>query len=233
MRPLIIRSVPLLLAVLFPATGITDTGNDATTIGCKKNATNAQLWIEATVITSIGAEGQPTCPLLEDKELRKLVNKFGAGTTFAFPDTNYLEGYSCLSSMELDGELLLENDLDNPVALQGYSESGQRLFPVPDPGEPEGQTQDVFVTSADGTLQGGAAMTAVHLKGEDGTSFDVLLDDHFFITPFTGDTEDFIVVGSRGDYEVSGRLSGQGVILSETPLIIDLVISGFVCLTDN
>ena len=80
-------------------------------------------------------------------------------------------------------------------------------------------------------------MTAVHLEGEDeeGNSykFDLLLDDHFLITTQSGeDTEDFLVIGSRGDYKkADGRLTGRGQIIQTDPLLgIMFKVSGTLCL---
>lgn len=77
-------------------------------------------------------------------------------------------------------------------------------------------------------------MTAVHLqgRGSDGAPyvFDVLLDDHFLVTPTGEDTEDFFVVGSKGPYKVSGRLAGAGQIVGQSPLTVMFDISGTLCL---
>jgi hypothetical protein len=73
-------------------------------------------------------------------------------------------------------------------------------------------------------------MTAVHLEGED-TSIDLLVDDHFLIQPATGeDTENFLILGAKGDYKVSGRLTGRGQIIGVAPLSIAFDITGPVCL---
>ena len=55
--------------------------SEPTVIGCDPRAELAHLSLQAVASTSF----DDTCPLLEEKELRKLVDKFGAGTTFAHP----------------------------------------------------------------------------------------------------------------------------------------------------
>jgi hypothetical protein len=109
-----------------------------------------------------------------------------------------------------------------------FTESAQRLFPVPG-------GQALFAVSTDETLQAGAAMTLLHLEGASqspGTplKLDILLDDHFLLDPFGVDAEDFNVVGSKGTYDVLGRMSAQGQVLSPFPLIVSFEISGDVCL---
>jgi hypothetical protein len=127
------------------------------------------------------------------------------------------------------------------IAIAGgtsYSESAQRLFPVPD-----GQgfnpfdlndtgSPNLFALSANGSLQAGAAMTVLHLEEDDGgesVKLDLVLDDHFLVSG-SADTEDFNIVGSKGDYKVSGRLTGTGQILLLDPLTVEFTISGTVCL---
>jgi hypothetical protein len=198
-----------------------------TSIGCSKRAISANLAIQAVAYTSIDDQFQLSCPLLEEKESRKLVDKFGGGTTFAHP---FIPG-TCLSGAVTSGMLLLDDGTEIEIdTTASYTESSQRLFPVPsDQGD-----VNLFATSEDGTLQAGAAMTAVHLEGEDtnGDSykFDLLLDDHFLLTQFGEDTEDFLIVGSSGDYKASGRLTGKGQIISQQPLGIMFEVSGTLCL---
>ncbi len=77
-------------------------------------------------------------------------------------------------------------------------------------------------------------MTAFHLEAESGSqpdiNLDLLLDDHFFLGPTGEDVEDFNVVGSRGEFEVSGRLAGVGQILKQQPLFVEYEVSGSLCL---
>jgi hypothetical protein len=83
-------------------------------------------------------------------------------------------------------------------------------------------------------------MTVVHLEGTKNrggmVKLDLVLDDHSLLSPpqstntYGEDTEDFNVVGSKGDYKVSGRLTGNGQITSPYPLTVDFTISGTVCL---
>jgi hypothetical protein len=198
-----------------------------TSIGCSPKAISADLAIQAVAWTSVDDQLQLSCPLLEEKESRKLVDKFGVGTTFAHPA---IPG-SCLSGIVTNGTLRLEDGSEIQIdALASHTESAQRLFPVP---SDQGGV-NLFATSADETLQAGAAMTAVHLEGEDTNSnsykFDLLLDDHFLLTQYGEDTEDFLIVGSKGDFKVSGRLTGKGQIISQQPLGIMFEVTGTVCM---
>jgi len=199
-----------------------------TTIGCKSNAEPAKLHVSVEAWTSLDDQHQPTCPLLEEKASRKLVEKFGAGTTFAYP---LIPGF-CLSGTVTEGTLTLDDEtviIIDPTA--SYTESAQRLFPVPTGQEilPPPDVLGLFATSDDGTLQVGAAMTAAHLRGE-GLKLDLLLDDRFLITGTGEDMEDFLIVGSKGDYKASGRLTGIGQVFSQFPLGISFEVSGTVCL---
>ena len=201
-------------------------GSTPTLISCGHNAVTTDLSIQAIAWTSMDDQYQPTCPLLEEKETRKLVDKFGGGTTFAHP----MIPYTCLSGTVTGGALQLKNGNEIEIdTTASHTESAQRLFPVPD-------GTGLFATSTYGTLQAGAAMTAIHLEGYDqaeGNSykFDLLLDDHFLITPQDAkDTEDFLIVGSKGDYKFSGRLTGRGQIISQEPLGIMFEVTGTVCL---
>ncbi len=192
-----------------------------TTIGCKPLQIPANLSIQGETWATV------ECPLLEKKKLRKLLNRFGVGATFAYPS---IPG-TCLSGTIAEGTLQLDNGREieiDPTA--SYTESAQRLFPVPD----DQGGVNLFASSMDETLQAGAAMTAMHLEGKDshGVDYklDLLLDDHFLITPAGEDVEDFLIVGSKGHYKVGGRLAGKGRIISAQPLGIIFEIAGPVCL---
>jgi hypothetical protein len=216
---------------------------DPTTIGCPTGWTPAELLVYATTIRSSG------CPLLLDKEPRKSINKFGVGSTFAYPaipDT-------CLSGS-------LSTDMTTPSTLTvggveyqldpdlSYSESAQRLFPVPDgQGFPIGTDfNGTSVTDLDGSpnlfawdaipasLQAGAAMTVFHVEGTSGTgdsiSLDLVSDDHFLLNAYGVDVEDFNVVGSSSGWLASGRFTANGNTVALEPLTIDFEISGQLCL---
>lgn len=200
-----------------------------TSIGCSPKAVSAYLSVQAEASTSLDDQFQPSCPLLEEKEYRKLVDKFGDGTTFAHPA---IPG-SCVSGTVTSGTLRLDDGSEIEIdTTASHTESAQRLFPVP---SDQGGV-NLFATSTDGTIQAGAAMTAVHLEGEDSEGgsykFNLLLDDHFLITPTGEDTEDFLIVGSNGDYKVSGRLTGKGQIIPQPPFGIGIMfeVTGTVCL---
>ena len=164
------------------------------------------------------------------------MNWFGAGTVFAYP----LVPFTCLSgTVDPGGTIEFRGKTITIDPAASYSESAQRLFPVPTDQGGVG----VIASSRDNpaTLQAGAAMTALHLEGEDSNGkryrFDLLADDHFLLNPqptdqgvVVEDTEDFLIVGSRGTHRVRGRLTGRGRIISEQPLGIDFEISGTVCI---
>lgn len=230
------RSALLVSIVLASSSAVAAT--DPTTIGCPTG------WTPATLLLNALAEGQNDCPLLDDPKLLKLVNKFGVGTTFAYPAIpgTCLSGTVSDGTLEIKGEPTIHIDID----AASYSQSAQRLFPVPNgQGYPIGTgSPNLFAWSTDWdiqnelppSLQAGAAMTVVHLEGTKNTGgmveLDLVLDDHFLVSGLTGaDTEDFNVVGSKGDYKVSGRLTGNGqIILDPSLLIVDFAISGTVCL---
>lgn len=202
--------------VSFPAMAETPT-----TIGCAPSESPANLSIRGETWATL------ECPLLEKKGPRNFLNRFGVGATFAYP---FIPG-TCLSGTIEEGTLQFDNGSKiefDPTA--SYTESAQRLFPVPN----DQGGVNLFASSVDETLQVGTAMTALHLKGEDSQGVDyilnLLLDDHFLLTPTGEDTEDFLIVGSRGSYNVRGRLSGKGQIISAEPLGIIFEIAGPVCL---
>lgn len=211
--------------------------NSLTNIGCYANATPAKLALEAEAWTSSNDKSATSCPLLEKKRLRKLVDRFGAGTTFAHP---VIPGF-CLSGKVTSGTLALEDGTEFEIdPTTSYSESAQRLFPVPPvppvlpiPGDPGGV--DLFAIPADESLQVGAAMTALYLEGTDASGtfmkLYLLLDDRFLVKTLSGeDAEDFHIVGSKGAYKVRGRLAGHGNIVGTDPLHLSFKITGLVCL---
>jgi len=172
------------------------------------------------------------CPLLEDEKLRKLVNKFAPQTTFAYPLFDQSYGFStCFTGMVTSGSLTLnysENNRPTLTIINGRTESAQRLFPVPG-------GSNVYAASTDGSLQAGAAMTAVDLvvTGEDNKqqALKLLIDDHFLVIPTNSavtDTEDFNIVGSAGRL-VSGRLRADGFITGAGPTF-ELTVDGTICL---
>jgi len=198
-----------------------------TVIGCGPTAVSAYLSIQGEASTSLDNQFQPVCPLLEDKKSRKLVDRFGKGATFAHPA---IPG-TCLSGTIINATLQLDDGTEIIIdPEESYTESAQRLFPVPS----DQGAINLFATSTDGTFQAGAAMTAMHLEGNDEEGedyeFDLLLDDHFLVTPTGEDTEDFLIVGSKGDYKLRGRLTGQGQVISQWPLGIIFQVTGAVCL---
>jgi hypothetical protein len=194
---------------------------------CPKGFAPAAVDITLQVSTSLD------CPLLEDEELRKLVDKFGVGSVFAYPA---VVG-SCFSGSNLEGTITMLKT-DQTIYVEGYSESAQRLF-----AEAEAVGNPLFISGTSDNTTGspfasGAAMTVVSLKGIS-TSFelDLVLADRFtidysdWLPPFV-DTEDFLVVGAKGDLTVSGRLNGSAEISSfpGSPFYKEpLSVSGIIC----
>ena len=192
------------------------------TIGCPKNSSPASLILEGAVSSS-GKE----CSLLQDKELRKLVDKFAAGTEFVWP----IYPETCFSG-ELSGSLTyLDGSSDQVYASAA---SAQRLFPIPSAQGGIG----FFANSKDSlppfglpSLRAGAAMTALDMTIGENTVV-ALVDDHFLSTELGDDTEDFLIVGSAGDLRLSGRLVGRGFLIPEDDDSLTIVfteVSGNVC----
>lgn len=189
------------------------------TIGCPPNTRAAVLSLSGAVSSSV------ECSLLEDTQLRKLVDKFAAGTTFAWPD---IPG-TCFSG-SLAGEL---TDGTRHLSVSASATSAQRLFPIP---AAQGET-GVSATSQDAlppydlpSLQAGAAMTAL-IMDINGRTAAVLVDDHFLSTELGDDTEDFFIVGAAGDLRLSGRLAGRGYLVpsDDSLTIVFTNVSGNVC----
>lgn len=182
------------------------------------------------------------CPLLEDAKLRKLVDRFGVGSTFAWPAI----AFTCISGTDLSGKITIGK---NVILVEGYSESAQRLLPEAEAiGGPPGS---LFLTGLADKLVfsegnqtpdpisvpfgSGAALTVVAMKGK-GFKLDLVLADRFTIdySKFPPlDTEDFLVIGAKGDYEATGRLTGLAEISASPgePLDLEpLSVSGTLCL---
>lgn len=193
---------------------------------------------EVNLTISVSAN-DTDCPLLKKKELRKLVDKFGVGSIFAYPA---VPG-TCLSGTGLNGSIVIhgDHDHDRDVSIEvtgGYSESAQRLFPE---AEALDGNSPLFINGS--TMGGipfvsGSAMTVVSLTGDDDFNMTLVLDDRFSINfsiyPFV-DTEDFLIVGTKGIYEAKGRLNGTAKILAPPPALLENVefkIFGKICLKE-
>ncbi len=201
-------------------------------IGCGKGATLALLSLTGSVSNT-----ETFCPLLEDKESKKLVEKFGETTLFAF---SIGIPYTCFSG-EVSGFITYPSSGSTQL-VGGTALSAQRLFPVPMEQSPDDSGLGLAAASGDTTLQAGTAMTGLSLTiGYDKVS--LLVDDHFLATPDSEspsgaiDTEDFRIAGSSGALQISGHLAGRGSLaFAATPsgqpyvAAIDFDdISGFVC----
>ena len=93
----------------------------------------------------------------------------------------------------------------------------------------------MFVVDSGGAFASGAAMTVVLLSGiSDDFSLTLVLADRFTVNNDTNiNTEDFLVVGSKGDYQAVGRLAGDASVQNPAFLVSDeLKLSGTVCLKE-
>ncbi len=192
---------------------------------CPKGYAAAQVDISAIVSTN--AEG---CPLLEEKELRKLVDRYLTGSVFAHP----LVPGTCLSGVITEGSVTMEGA---QTAVVGRTESAQRFFPEAAAVNPGRGGLLLLGLSEDGTqFMAGAAATVVTLQGADSDlNFRLVLDDRFSVSlsdgfPFA-DTEDFNVVGAEG-VSARGRLTGTAYLYSPIPPIVDaaFTVEGSICL---
>lgn len=216
----------LTTALLCAGLGYATTGAHAQTpiTGCPKGLQTAAVHVTASASTNLTG-----CPLLEDKRLRSLINKFGAGgTVFAYPE------FPCLSGTVLSGTVIMQKKTFN---VTGSTESAQRFFPEALAVNPSGY--GVFLTGlSDSNIPfvSGAAMTVVSLKDNNQSfTLDLVLSDRFTINlsarPFV-DNEDFDVVGTDKATAV-GRLTGVAEIDGDpTGPLTDVVfnINGEICL---
>lgn len=187
---------------------------------CPKGHQATFVDVTASVSTSAG------CPLLTDKNLRKLVDKYFFGTAFAYPA---VPG-TCLSGRNLTGTV-------GSVAVTGSTESAQRFFP--EAAAIDGANGGLAMTGFSdltGVMSlpffSGAAATVVSLQGES-LDMTLVLSDRFTVNLATGeDTEDFEVVGADGA-SVTGRLQGQASITSahgEPFQDVPFSVSGPICI---
>jgi len=180
----------------------------------------------AVVDTTLQVSTSGGCPLLEDKKLRKLVDKFGVGSVFAYPA---VQG-TCVSGENLVGTITMATG--ETINVEGYTESAQRLF-----SEADAIGNSLFITGFSDTTHAlfasGAAMTVVSLKGVDSRfELDLVLGDRFTIdyTSYPSvDTEDFLVLGAAGDLSVTGRLKGSAEIYNSPLTNEPFSVSGFIC----
>lgn len=186
-------------------------------------------YVDLKILVSTSKDGG--CPLLTNKELRKLVNKFGVGSTFAYPAVRG----TCLSGNVLnDSTSTITITGYSPIAVTGGSESAQRLFPE---AQALDETSPLFINGLAGVssvpFASGAAMTVLSLTGDgDDFSMTLVLSDRFSINLSNGtDTEDFEVVGTKGNYEAKGRLRGLATIIGQLNNV-EFSITGNICLKE-
>ena len=195
---------------------------------CPKRYQPATIDLTATVSTNLSGG----CPLLDDKKLRKLVDKYAVGSVFVHP--NQGPPYTCLSGTINDGTIELN---DKTINVKGTTESAQRIFPEALAVNPS--MFGVFLTgiSYDSTFfASGAAVTIVSLKDKDANlDLQIVLDDRFTIDLSTFpyiDTEEFNVIGAKGA-SVKGRLTGIAEISAppgEPILEAPFSVTGNICI---
>lgn len=191
---------------------------------CPAGFHSATLDAQLTISTNL-----TECPILENRKLRKLVNKFGAGDVFLYPA---VPG-TCISGRNLTGTLTSE---DNVIEVTGSSESAQRAFVEAIQINPEQGGMFMTGTSQNGGFVSGAAMTVVTLNGvHEDFNLKLVLSDRFTIDlsafPFMN-TEDFKIIGSKGR-RAKGRLTGTALITGQVgePLVdIPFHIMGNICI---
>jgi len=192
---------------------------------CPNGYESTAVNISATVSTR--EEG---CPLLKDKELRKLVDKYLTGSVFAYPD---IPG-TCLSGEISEGSITIGGQT---LAVSGSTESAQRFFPeaaAVDPGNRGLLIFDFTVDNRPFVL--GAAATIVTLQGADSEfNLRLVLDDRFGVTLTPTfevvDTEEFTVIGAEGA-SVRGRLMGTATLGGFPPPIQNaaFTVAGDLCM---
>lgn len=188
-------------------------------------------YLRADVDISVTLSTTLDCPLLENKDLRRYVNKFGVGSTFAYPA---VPG-TCMSGTNLVGTLTVPGR--TPIEVTGYTRSAQMQFAE---AEEVGDLLMIAGISQTGIpFASGAAMTVASLRGRTvPLKLDLVFSDRFTVDysprvpPFI-DTEDFVIVGSGGDLSALGRLTGKATIEQAPGLPISdalLEVTGTICL---
>jgi hypothetical protein len=190
---------------------------------CPQGHEAAQIYVKATVSTNLDG-----CPLLEQKELRKLVDKNLSGTVFAYP----LVPGTCVSGTITEGTIKTD---EGTVNVSGTTESAQRFFPEALAVNPSGGGVFLAAFSQDNIpFASGAAATIVSVQGVD-LDLQLVLSDRFSLKldsfPII-DTEDFEVVGAEGA-SATGRLTGIAEIYQFPPEAIDnaqFTVQGQICI---
>lgn len=197
---------------------------------CPNNFEPAEINISVTVSTS-----ENGCPLLEVNRLRRLVDRFFPGTTFAYPLPDPEPGeppppIPCLSGTIDPGSAIVMNG--EKIWIKGTTESAQRIFPEASEVNPFFDGLFLAGTTIDGTsFLSGAAATLLHIMEDpDENDFDeegsdeppleltLVLSDRFTVypldsgPPFT-DIEDFEIMGAKGA-GARGRLGGEAQIFN-------------------
>lgn len=204
-----------LVALLVCGASTTLFAQSAQPVACPPGYTSAAVDIDVNVSTSAA------CPLLDDRELRKLVDKFGTGYTFAGPGT-------CMSGTILSGSTITAGG--KQIAVQGSTESAQRYLPE---GAAVYGSPSLFLDG--GGFISGAAMTVVSLSlSNPKSALTLVLDDRFTINKTSGlDTEDMLVLGSSGNFAATGRLVATGYSIPDeygSTHLSPLSVSGTLCM---
>lgn len=203
------------------------TGANAQTLiaECPKGQKPAQINVQATVSTNLTG-----CPLLEEKDFRKLVDQYLVGTVFAYPAVPN----TCLSGTIVGGSIVTAK---KTYEVTGRTESAQRFFAEAGAIDPSGGGLFLSGVSQSGIpFASGAAATIVSMQGVNRPlDLQLVLSDRFSLNfntfPIT-DTEDFEIVGAKGG-SASGRLTGIANVFQFPPNAIadaEFTVQGEICL---
>jgi len=212
----------LVLAAALACVSVGVQAQAPTTIGCPTGTVPTQVDIQLLLDTTAN------CPLLEDKALRKLVDRFAVGTTFAYPA---VPG-TCAAGSDLTGTITPTGS--SPIAVTGQTWSAQTLFPEAAALSNGLNPLTIFGTAQDGRpFMAGAAITVASIRSTSGLlRLDLVLSDRFAVDLATGlDTEDFQILGSGGLAGVTGKLTGVAMIAPGQPIVdAPMEIEGTICM---
>jgi len=173
-------------------------------------------FVPATIDATLTVSSNPTsCPLLDNQDHLKKINKYFPGTEFAYPA---IPG-TCVSGTGLIGTIQIGNN--SAYDINGFTESARRFSDNLIYGSNIGLFSTGLVTNVAPTPQSflaGGAVTLVHVERTNGGNFsaDLFLDDQF-TAYFPGggavplDREGFAIMGAGGTLQdARGRLQGEG-----------------------
>jgi hypothetical protein len=216
-----ISIITLLLVICLPGSKIFAQSDNSICPGNYKPVT-----LNISVLASTNLAG---CPLLEERRLRRLVDRNFPGTVFAYP----IPG-TCLSGVIVSGEM---TTTEGTITLGGTTESAQRFFPEAAAINPARGGVFLSGVSEEGVpfVSGAAATIANLVSADKSTDIQLVLTDRFTIKldsfPFI-DVEDLEIVGAKGA-AAKGRLAAVAQIFGDpSGPIVDALFSvqGEICL---